>query len=153
MEDRKKLYDFIDDFPLLIEAGFIAVKQLDEISATRIFNAADAMSPGHTAPQIGLGYIALNKLEVKEATRIFENVITKEPENYLAQTFLGICFLLTKPKRKKGEKLIKEAISKTNDPTVKNLGEISLEWAVKDLNRKKAPFFPDEGEKEESSSS
>lgn len=153
MEDRKKLYDFLDDFPLLIEAGFIAVKQLDEISATRIFNAADAMSPGHTAPQIGLGYIALNKLEVKEATRIFEGVVAKEPENYLAQTFLGMCFLLTKPKRKKGEKIIKEAIAKTDDPTVKNLGEISLEWVEKDLNKKKAPFFPDEGEKEESSSS
>ncbi|MBS4168165.1 SctF chaperone SctG [Parachlamydia sp. AcF125] len=152
--DKKKLHDFLDDFPLLIEAGFLAVKQLDEISATRIFHAAEAISPGHTAPQIGLGYIALNKLEVKEATRIFEGVIQQEPENYLAQTFLGICFLMTKPKRKKGEKLIREVVDKATDPTIKNLGEISLEWAEKDLNKKKSPFFPDrEAEKEESSSS
>jgi len=99
MED--KLQEFKEDFSLLIEAGFIAVKQLDETSATRIFNAAQAMSPNSTAPQLGLGYIALNKLEMKEATKIFETIIKQEPENYLAQTFLGICFILSKPKRKK----------------------------------------------------
>lgn len=132
---------FKEDFSLLIEAGFVAVKQLDETSATRLFKAAQAISPNSTAPQIGLGYIALNKLEIKEATNIFEEVVAKEPENYLAQTFLGMCYLLTKAKRKKGEKLIREAIEKTTDPTVKNLGEISLEWAEKDLTKKESPFF------------
>lgn len=130
-----------EDFPLLIEAGFIAVKQLDEISATRIFNAAQMISPKSTAPQIGLGYIALNKLEVKKATGIFEKVVAQEPTNYLAQTFLGICFLLNKPKRKKGEKLIQDAMSKSDDPTIKNLGTVSLQWAEKDLNKMKNPFF------------
>lgn len=139
--DELKLEEFREDFALLIEAGFVAVKQLDEISATRIFHAAQAMNPTSTAPQIGLGYIALNKLEVKEATRIFESVTQKEPDNLLAQTFLGICFLLNKPKRKKGEQLIREAMKKTTDPTIKSLGEISLEWAEKDLSKEKAPFF------------
>lgn len=139
--ETEKLENFKDDFALLIEAGFVAVKQLDETSASRIFNAAQVMSPDSTAPQIGLGYIALNKLELKEATKIFEAVIKKEPDNYLAQTFLGISFLLNKPKRKKGEKLIQEAMSKTTDQTVKNLGKISLEWADKDLAKEKAPFF------------
>lgn len=132
---------FKEDFPLLIEAGFVAVKQLDETSSTRLFKAAQAINPNSTAPQIGLGYIALNKLELKEATKIFEEVVSKEPENYLAQTFLGMCFLLTKPKRKKGEKLIREAIEKTTDPTIKNLGELSLEWAEKDLTKKESPFL------------
>lgn len=136
-----KLDDFKEDFALLIEAGFIAVKQLDETSATRIFSAAQELSPESVAPQIGLGYISLNKLEVKEATKIFEEVIKKEPENYLALTFLGICFLLTKPKRKKGEKIILEAMEKTSDPTIKSLGQISLEWADKDLKKEIAPFF------------
>lgn len=139
--DEHKLRDFKEDFSLLIEAGFIAVKQLDETSATRIFNAAQAMSPDSTAPQIGLGYIALSKLEVKQATKIFEAVIQTEPENYLAQTFLGMCFLLTKPKRKKGEQVIRAAMEKTTDPTIKNLGELTLEWARKDLSKEKAPFF------------
>lgn len=138
---KQTIGDFKEDFQLLIEAGFIAVKQLDEISATRIFNAAQTINPDSTAPQIGLGYIALNKLEVKHATKIFEEVAAKEPENQLAQTFLGICFLLTKPKRKKGEKLIQEAMEKTRDPTIKNLGEISLKWAEKDLKDLKSPFF------------
>ncbi len=134
--------DFKSDFALLIEAGFVAVKQLDELSATRIFNAAQMISPGNVAPQIGLGYIALNKLEIKQATKIFEEVLEKEPNNHLAQTFLGICFLLNKPKRKKGEKIIQEAMGKTDDPTIKSLGKISLEWAEKDLNKEsKAPFF------------
>lgn len=136
-----KMEGFKEDFSLLIEAGFVAVKQLDETSANRIFQAAQAMSPGNTAPQIGLGYIALNKLEVKEAAKIFEEVVKKEPENHLAQTFLGITFLLIKPKRKKGEMLIREAIEKTTNPTIKNLGEVSLEWAEKDLKKKDAPFF------------
>ena len=128
MEDKINL-EFRDDFPLLIETGFIAVKQLDEVSATRIFHGAQAVSPFNTAPQIGLGYIALNKLDLKLAIQIFETV-------------LGICFLLSKGKRGKGEKLIREAMEKTTDPTVKNLGAVALEWAEKDLsNKSKAPFF------------
>lgn len=143
------LFDFKEDFALLIEAGFIAVKQLDETSSARIFNAAQLLNPDSCAPQIGLGYIALNKLEIKEATRIFEAVTAKEPDNYLAQTFLGICYLLTRPKRKKGEKLVREAMEKTSDETIKNLGSISLEWADKDLTKRPAPFFAAREELEE----
>lgn len=137
-----KIQEYKADFALLIEAGFIAVKQLDEISANRIFYAAQALNPKSSAPQIGLGYIALNKLEIKEATRIFDLITQSEPENYLARTFLGMCFLLTKGKRKKGESLIQEAIAKSNDPTIKSLGTLSLEWAEKDLSKMtKSPFF------------
>ena len=148
--DSEKIQEFKKDFALLIEAGFIAVKQLDETSATRIFNAAQVLSPHSTAPQIGLGYIALNKLEVKEATKIFESVVELEPENHLAQTFLGMCFLLTRDKRKRGTKLIQDIIAKTNDPTIKNLGTISLEWSEKDLSKKSlTPFFSSQGPEEE----
>jgi hypothetical protein len=136
-----KLEQFRSDFSLLIEAGFVAVKQLDEISAQRIFIAAQTISPDSTAPQIGLGYIALNKLDLKEAVRRFDAVIKKEPENDLAQTFYGICLLLNKEKRQDGEKLIQKIIARTDDPTIKALGEISLEWAEKDLKKMKAPFF------------
>ncbi len=148
--EEEKIKEFKDDFALLIEAGFIAVKQLDETSATRIFHAAQALSPFSTAPQIGLGYIALNKLEIKEATRVFEQVLHAEPENHLAKTFLGMCFLLTKAKRKKGEKIIKEAMDNTADPTIKNLGTLSLEWAEKDLSKMhKTPFFVQQKEETE----
>lgn len=142
--------EFLGDFALLIEAGFIAVKQLDEVSAVRIFSAAQVMNPMSTAPQIGLGYIALNKLEINRAIAIFEGVTKKEPDNCLAKTFLGMCFLLSKPKRKQGEEIIKEAIEKSDDPTIKNLGELSLQWAEKDLSKIRSPFFSESGVKEES---
>lgn len=141
MDLEQKIEEFKSDFSLLIEAGFVAVKQLDAINSSRIFVAAQMISPGHTAPQIGLGYIALNQLNIKEATHIFEAITEKEPENYLAQTFLGISYLLSKPKRKKGERIIKEAMEKTEDPTIRNLGTVSLEWAEKDLRKAKSPFF------------
>lgn len=141
MEDEK-LDEFKDDFALLIEAGFVAVKQLDEISAAHIFRAAQAISPSNTAPRIGIGYIALNKLELKKATQIFQEIVQEEPDNYLAQTFLGMSYLLTRGRQKKGERIIREAIEKTSDQTIKNLGTISLEWAEKDLSKKsKTPFF------------
>jgi len=143
MSTEETLEKLKEDFSLFIEAGFVAVKQLDAISASRLFIAAQMISPKHTAPQIGLGYIALNQLKVKEATHIYEKITEEEPENYLAQTFLGICYLLSKPKRKKGEKIIKHAIEQSDDQTIKNLGEISLQWAEKDLKKmkSKAPFF------------
>ncbi len=143
MTEQDRLADFRHDFALLIEAGFVAVKQLDEISSRRLFEAAQVLKPDSTAPQIGLGYIALNKLEIKEASALFEAVVKQEPDNYLAQAFLGICYLLVKTKRKRGEELISEANEKTNDPTVKNLCSLALEWAEKDLKTRdnKAPFF------------
>lgn len=140
--DEATKAEFKEDFSLLIEAGFVAVKQADEVSAKRIFSAAQALSPKHTAPKIGMGYIALNKLQIKEATKIYEEVIALEPENYLAQVFYGMCFLLTKGKLQKGEEIIKAAMQKTSDVTVKNLAKISLEWAEKDLSKKNSlPFF------------
>ncbi len=147
--EKEKL--FKEDFGMLIEAGFIAVKQLDETSASRIFNAAQVISPKSIAPQIGLGYIALNKLEVKEATKIFERIAKEEPDNHLVQVFLGICYLLTKPKRNKGEELINEVLSKTTEPAVINLAKVSLEWADKDLKTGKTRFRFDDGSKAQES--
>jgi len=105
------------------------------------------ISPSSVAPRIGLGYIALNKLELKEATKIFQGVLEQEPENLLAQVFLGITYLLTKPKREEGEKLIQEVLTKTDDPTIVNLAKMSLEWGEKDLKAGKIRFRYDDGSK------
>ena len=88
-----------------------------------------------------MGHIALSKLEVKKATDIFEKVVALEPSNELATCFLGVCFLLSKDKLKKGETLIKEVLEKTTDETVKNLGNLCLEWSKKDLAKKSASPF------------
>lgn len=137
------LDEFKEDFGLLIEAGFVAVKQMDEKSARYIFKAAEELNPESVNPQIGLGYIALNKLDLKEADRIFEQVVAKEPQNWLAVCFLGISHMLQKSKRKKGEELVQKALQNSSDDTIKNLAKISLEWNDKDLKKKdaKAPFF------------
>jgi len=77
MSEESLLDEFKDDFALFIEAGFIAVKQLDEIAARRLFKTAELLNPDNLASQLGLGYVALNKLQVAEATKIFEVIVKK----------------------------------------------------------------------------
>lgn len=140
----KKLESFRSDFALLIEGGFIAAKQNDEVLATRIFCAAQILNRHHSAPQIGLGYIALNKMQIKQALTFFNAVLKQEPSNMLAKTFAGMCYLLSKNKRKQGETMVKEAMEKTDDETIKNLGALALKWSEKDLsNPAKATMLVD----------
>ena len=150
MAEGNLVDQFKEDFVLFIEAGFVAVKQLDEIAAKRLFKAASMLNPDNPASQLGLGYIALSKLQISEATKIFERVLKKDPEHHLAQALLGICFLLTKNKRKKGESMILAAKAKSDDPTIKNLADICIEWADKDLKAKDfSPLVPQTSEEEE----
>ncbi|MCB1135751.1 MAG: SctF chaperone SctG [Chlamydiia bacterium] len=141
------LEPYDEDFPTFIEAGFMAVNQKDEVNAKRCFEAARLLRKESAAPIIGLGYIALNKLEVKKAVEYFEQATKMDPENTLAKAFLGVAYLLVEKKRAEGERLIKEAKEASDDPTIANLEDISLEWAEKDLSKKgrSTPFF--EGEK------
>ncbi len=138
--DQENVLDFFaEDFPLLIEAGFVAIKQLDEIAARRLFKAAEVLNPNNPAPQLGMGYIALNKLRVSEAITTFEAIVRKDAEHHLAKALLGVAYLLTQDKKKKGEQLILEAREKSDDPTIKNLAEVCLEWLNKDLGTKNLP--------------
>lgn len=131
-----------EDFPLLVEAGFIAVTQADEDCAKKLFRAAKVLDPESTAWQMGFGYIALNKLEVKEAYRIFNKIVQKEEENYLAKTFLGLSHLLLKKDRQEGEDLIRQAMEKSDDTAVQHLGKVSLKWMDEYYKKEeKAPFF------------
>lgn len=154
MSEKLNLEEFDEDFALFIEAGFIAVNQKDEVNSTRLFSAAKIMRPESPAPIIGLGYIALNKLEVGKAADLFKEALKKDPEHHLAKAFLGISYLLVEEKRAEGEKLIQEAQEASDDPTIANLADISLEWAEKDLKKegKKsgsgAPFFAEVGKEE-----
>lgn len=143
MSEESLIDHFKDDFVLFIEAGFVAVKQLDEIAARRLFKAAELLNPDNPASQLGLGYIALNKLQVNEATKIFEEILKKDSTHYLAQALLGVCYMMSKAKRKKGEELIMDAKSKSDDPTIKNLADVCTEWASKDLKSKDfSPLAP-----------
>jgi lipopolysaccharide biosynthesis regulator YciM len=140
MDDVNVIDYFVEDYTLFIEAGFVAVKQLDEIASRRLFKAAEVLNSESLTSKLGLGYIALNKLQVSEAAKIFEEIIEQEPKHYLAQALLGVCYLLTKNKRKKGEKLIQDAKEKSDDPTIKTLSDVCLEWADSELKSKNSPF-------------
>jgi len=139
MDEENTLDYFSEDFALFVEAGFVAVKQLDEIAAKRLFKAAESLNPENPAPQLGLGYIALNKLRVKEATAIFEEILEKDPEHHLARALLGVAYLLTPDKKKEGEQLVVQAKESCDDPTIKNLAEVCLDWQKKDLGSKALP--------------
>lgn len=135
------LEDFREDFGTLIEMGFVATKQGDEKSASDIFYAAATLDPDSPAPVVGIGYIHLNKLELEQAEEAFKEALVMDPEHHLAQAFLGISYLMDEEKRKEGERLLKDAVEKTDDPTIKELGSTSLQWATQDLKKSKAPFF------------
>jgi len=128
MEEENVLQFFAEDYSLLIEAGFVAIKQSDEIAARRLFKAAEILHPENPASQLGLGYVELNKLRVSQASEIFANIVKEHPDHYLAKALLGVAFLLTPDKREEGKTLITEAGAKSDDPTIKNLSSVCLEW-------------------------
>lgn len=140
MEEENILQHFVEDYSLLIEAGFVAIKQCDEIAARRLFKAAEILHPENPASQLGLGYIELNKLRVSQAAEIFGGIVKDHPEHYLAKALLGVAYLLTPDKREEGTELITEAGKKSDDPTIKNLSSVCLEWLTKDLRNKPLPM-------------
>lgn len=124
------------DFPLLIEAGFVAVNQRDEESAKRLFKAAWVLEPHSNAPEIGYGFIALNKLELEKAQKHFQRVLEQDAEHHLAKAFLGITMAFEEKTRQQGKELLEEAMAQSADPHVKKLGETSLLWMQKDFSKK-----------------
>lgn len=141
-EDLVKCFE--EDFVLLIEGGLIAIKQLDEVAAVRMFQAAEIIAPTkRAAAQLGMGYVELSKFNLKGAAKIFQEIIDKDPENYFALMFLGMSFLFDKgsqDKRKKGAKMIHEAMEKSTDPTVKTMGEAMMDWMDKQSKKGKGSF-------------
>ena len=139
MDEENLLTFFVEDYSLFVEAGFVAVKQLDEVAARRLFKAAEILNPDNPASQLGLGYIALNRLRVVEAATIFEEILKKDPGHRLAQTLLGVAYLLSQDKKKRGEQLLLEAKEGCDDPTIKNLANVCLDGLQKDLGPKPLP--------------
>ncbi len=149
MEDRKeKLKQFAVDAPLLIEAGFIAIKQVDEKNAKRCFYAAMVADPEQSLAVVGLGIVALFKLELDEAKEMFRAVLEKEPENEMAKTMLGITHLysITDEGLKEGKKLIEESMDHCKESDVQNLGHESLEL-MKEIKKKMRDLHPLEASK------
>lgn len=151
-----------EDFSTLVEAGFIAVKQGNQLAAERLFRAAQLLRPDHSAPVLGFGYIALNTMSLEMARHLFSSVLKKEPENAMAKVLLGFSYLASKftslaqdPKQslggqgrkseidelaKTGEKLIQEALKESSEKSVHSLGESALELSKKIKNYQATPL-------------
>lgn len=131
------LQKYKDDFFILVETGFIAANQADEDAAMKLFKAAQLLRPDNSFPKIGQGYVHFLKLELKQACSLFEDVLKKEPNHEMARALLGLSMALTTKEIDKGENLMKQALSKSQDATVKNMAGTAIEFVEKFV--KKAP--------------
>ena len=132
---EQSLQKYKDHFLLFVEAGFIATNQADEDAANKPFRACELLNPSNSLPRIGMGYLHLLKLELKAASKLFEEVLTKEPTNDMARTFLGLSLAMTPNETSKGEKYLEESAKKATDPIVKSLAENALKF-VNDFVKK-----------------
>lgn len=125
MEDFSK---YNEDFFLFLEAGFIAINQADEGSAVKLFKTCELLQPENTLPTIALGYMHIHKLELKEAEEIFKKVLEKEPDNEIAQTFLGIALSFSPKTLGEGSTLLKGSAKSATDHDVKKAAKSSLDF-------------------------
>lgn len=140
-----QLQDFKDDLSLFVETGLIAIKQGDEESAKKLFQAAGIIDPKNSAQKMGMGLIAMHKMDLKTAEKCFKDILETESNNYRAQAFLGFTYILSVVKEEnpvtrtqnlqKGAEIVNEVIEKADSPTTKKLAESLMEW-VKELERK-----------------
>ena len=126
-----QLDKYKDEFILLCESGFVAVNQMDEDSALKLFKASQMLQPDNALPKVGLGYLHLMKLELTQACKMFEDVLADEPDNEMAKTFLGISLSFTPNQVAKGEKILTQTAEKASDPTIKNLATSALDFVEK----------------------
>lgn len=145
---QEKVQEFKSDAPLLVEAGFVAIKQVDEESAKNCFYASMVLDPELSLPVLGLGLVHLMKLDLDEAKKMFEAVLKKEPDNEMAKTYLGIANLYTVTDQglKEGQKWIDEAMSSTKEDELKKLGKMSDELHS-EIKKKMKDLHPLENQK------
>ncbi|MFZ0564615.1 MAG: hypothetical protein WAM28_00230 [Chlamydiales bacterium] len=130
--------EFEADLPLLVEAGLVAIKQGDEESAKKLFNAVSVIAPENMAKKMGYGLIALHKMDTKSAQKQFQEVIQVEKDNYRAKAFLALSYILSvmqdgssdeKLKAlQTGAQLAQEVVEKSDSPSTQQLAQSLLDW-------------------------
>jgi hypothetical protein len=134
-----QLSKYKDDFILLLESGFIAVNQMDDDSAQKLFKASKLLDNKNILPVVGMGYLHFHKLELKEAIHDFEQALKMEPKNEMAKTLLGICHSFLPSTVEKGEKILQET-AKSSEPTVKNLSKTTIDFVDKHIKEEETPM-------------
>ena len=132
------LKKYTEDWLLFTEAGFIAVNQADEDASKKLFRAGELLNPENTLPQVGFGYLHLHKLELKQAVKVFEEVLSKEPQNEMAKTFMGICMSMMPNATAKGEKILEQTL-KSKDPLIKKLSDTAIDFVEKFVKKSPGP--------------
>ncbi|MFN0065323.1 MAG: hypothetical protein ACKVOH_03695 [Chlamydiales bacterium] len=132
------LEEFSSDLALLVESGLIAIKQGDEESAKKLFNAADVIDPTKVSKKMGFGLIALHKMDVKGAKKHFEEILIIEKKNYRAKAFLAFAHILSVlqdgttdekiASLKKAADLAHEVIEKCDTLSTRELAQSLLDW-------------------------
>ncbi|MEZ5315315.1 MAG: hypothetical protein R3E91_03780 [Chlamydiales bacterium] len=132
------LQDFKVDLALLVEGGLIAIKQGDEESAKKLFNAVGILDPQNMVRKMGYGIIALHKMDIKTSQKHFREILQIEKTNWRAQVFLAFSHILSvlqegSPKEKYesleiGATLAQEVLEKSNTPSTLQLAKSLLEW-------------------------
>lgn len=134
------LQDFESDLSLLVEGGLLAIKQGDEESAKKLFNAVDILEPGGLQKKFGYGLIALHKMEIESAIAQFEEILRKEKDNARAQAFLAFAYILSvfndigntaKEKNlKKATELAKAVVANCKEESTVKVAQSILDWEL-----------------------
>lgn len=142
-KSHPNLKSFASDVPMLVEAGFVAIKQVDEDSARKCFYAAMVIDPNEPLPVIGLGIVSLFKLDLDEAKKLFRLVLQADPHNQMAKTMLGIANLysITEDGIKEGKHLIDEVMQTTDQHDLQELAKSSQEL-MKEIKKKMRDLHP-----------
>lgn len=132
------LEDFKEDLGLLVEAGLLAIKQGDEESAKKIFDACDILDEEGNQKAFGYGLIAMHKMEIPKAIAAFQNLLTKDSDNWRAKAFLSFAYILTifsnesnKEKSanlKKALELSQEVLDNAEEPTTVAVAQAIQDW-------------------------
>lgn len=140
-----QLQDFKEDLSLFVETGLMAIKQGDEDSAKKLFQAVGVIDPKNNSQSMGLGLIAMHKMDLNSAEKHFQEVLKGDSKNYRAQAFLGFTYILSVVKEQnpvkrtenlqKGAELVSDVIKNADSPSTKRLAESLMEW-VKELENK-----------------
>ena len=132
---EKNIKEYEKDFWLLLEAGFVAVNNIDEDSALKLFTACIVLKPESTFPKVGFAYMHLCKLELKKAAALLEEVLKENPDNEMAETLLGITLSMMPKGGAKGEKLLEKA-TKSSQGDIKKLANEAIHFVETTVKQK-----------------
>jgi len=143
------LNDCKEDLGLIAEAGLMSIKQGDEESAKKLFNAVGFLeSEKGVTKKMGYGLIALHKLDIPEAQKHFSEVLKVDAKNMRATAFVAFTHMLavmtsTKVPLTDEQKikhlqisadLSKQVLEQATEPSTKQLAQSILDWQHELLN-------------------